>query len=159
MIRPLNHLSHIAIAAALLVVALVSPAWGQATGSAGAAPAPACAISSTDTDPLTAVRDLRWQGRKGVARACWVGGQGRQGNQVVLELQVEGQPLLRHSIPADQSLEGSLDELRFDNARFALSEPPERRSSTLPRQFRPFWGWSVYTNQQLSVAFLNFFVV
>jgi len=125
MIRPLNHLSHIAIAAALLVVAPVSPAWGQATGSAGAAPAPACARSSTDTDPLTAVRDLRWQGRKGVARACWVGGQGRQGNQVVLELQVEGQPLLRQPISADQGLEGALDELRFDNTRFALSERPE----------------------------------
>jgi len=126
MIPALSMLSHLAIAVALLAVASVSPAWGQATGSAGAAPAPACARSSTDTDFLTAVRDLQWQGRKGVARACWLGGQGRQGNQVVLELQVEGQPLLRHSIPADQSLEGSLDELRFDNARFALSEPPER---------------------------------
>jgi len=126
MIRPLIHLSHLAIAAALLAVAPVWPAWGQATGSAGVAPAPACALSSTDTDPLTAVRDLQWQGHKGVARACWVGGQGRQGKQVVLELQVEGQPLQRHSIPAGQSLEGSLDELRFDNARFALSDPPER---------------------------------
>ena len=123
MIRSLSNLSRLARATAWLVVVLIaSPARAQAPASPATDRAPVCAEASADSDLLRARRTFTWQGRQLEARACWVGQQEGQGDRVVLELQLEGQPLVRHQMPADQSLEGALDELRFDSTRFMLAE-------------------------------------
>jgi len=122
----LSYFFQLALATALLAaVPAASPAWAQSTRAAGAALEPACPPSSADADPLTAVQNFQWQGRNVVARACWIGGKDRQGDRVVLELQLEGQPLVRQQVSAGPSLEGPLEELRFDNTRFVLSERVE----------------------------------
>lgn len=126
MIRSLSDLSNLARAASRLAVVLMAlPAWAQANGASAPGLAPVCAEASADGDPLWARRIFTWQGRQLEARACWLGQQAGQGDRVVLELQLEGQPLVRHQTPADQSLEGALDELRFDSTRFMLAERAE----------------------------------
>jgi hypothetical protein len=116
----------------LLCVSSAAAIWGaavpascaqsQSADLAGAAWVSTCPASVTEASPLTAERVVQWQQRSVVLRACWIGGQGGQDDQLVLELQPAGQPVVRALVPTRQELEGQLDDVVFDDARFALSE-------------------------------------
>jgi hypothetical protein len=111
------------LCAVFLVLALaVSCSLAQTAAPSGTQVEHACPPSSTDAGTLIAEQNILWLGASGSARACWVGGNGQANDRVVLELQIEGLPLVRQQLPANEEIEGQLDELRFDNTPFVLSD-------------------------------------
>ena len=97
-------------------------AFAQAASNAGQQPESTCPSTSANADPLSVEREIQWHGVSGWARACWVDADEQAKARVVLELQINGQLLVRHQVTASEEIEGQLDTLRFETTPFVLSD-------------------------------------
>ena len=111
------------LSAVFLVLALAVSSSSAQTASALTTQLEAvCPLSSADASALISEQNIQWREASGSARACWVGSNGQANDRVVLELQIKGLPLVRQQLLTNEEIEGQLDELRFDNTRFVLSD-------------------------------------